>query len=268
MDDTFRLGRILGIPIAISWTWLLVFALSVWSLSAEVFPSTNPGLTGTTYFGMGVASVLLFFASLLLHELGHAVEARREGMAIDGITLWLLGGIARFRGMFPSPGAEFRIAIAGPLVTAVIGGLFVLLAGLSHFGSGIDGVLAWLAYINLFVLSFNLIPALPLDGGRVLRSALWKMRGNFAWATSATAVVSRLFGALMVAAGILAFFATGLFSGLWLAFVGWFLLRAARGEAAAEVATDDARFHGRRGPDAAGSHPERHATGGAWRLPD
>jgi Zn-dependent protease len=230
MNDTFKLGRIAGIPIGLNWTWLFVFALFVWSLASAVFPSTNPGLATATYFEMGVAAVLLFFGSLLLHEFGHAVQARREGVEIKGITLWLFGGVARFAGMFPSAGAEFRIAIAGPLVTAVLALAFVGVAAATSFHPAVDGVFAWLGYINLLLLAFNLLPALPLDGGRVLRSALWRTRGDFAWATAIAANVGRVIAGLMIAAGLLTFFTQGAFGGVWLALIGWFVFGAAGSE--------------------------------------
>jgi Zn-dependent protease len=163
MNGNFTLGRVGGIELRINWSWLVVFALIVWSLAAGVFPSQNPGLSDGGYAAMAVAAAFLFFASLLLHELGHARQALREGMEIDGITLWLFGGVAQFKGSFPSAGAEFRIAIAGPLVSLGLGVGFVLLA-LAGLPSAVDGVVAWLGYINLALLVFNLIPALPLDG--------------------------------------------------------------------------------------------------------
>ena len=126
MTSTIELGRIFGIRVGINWTWLVVFALIIWTLASGVFPEANPGLSDGTYIAMAAAASLLFFASILLHELGHAVQARREGMEIEGITLWLFGGIAKFNGEFPSAGAEFRIAIAGPLVSLALGLLFVL----------------------------------------------------------------------------------------------------------------------------------------------
>jgi Zn-dependent protease/CBS domain-containing protein len=187
---------------------------------------------------MAVAAALLFFASVLLHELGHAWQARRDGLEIDGITLWLFGGVAQFKGAFPNPGAEFRIAIAGPLVTVVLSGGFALLA-LAGLPSAVDGVAAWLGYINLTLLVFNLIPALPLDGGRVLRSALWRTRGDLGWATRVAADVGRGFGYLFIALGVLMFIVEGSFSGAWLAFIGWFLLQAATAEAR-YVATEQA----------------------------
>jgi len=180
---------------------------------------------------MALVASLLFFGSLLLHELGHAIRARREGMEIEGITLWLFGGVARFKDEFPSAGAEFRIAIAGPLVTLALGVVCVAVAALAQPGEAIDGVAAWLGYINLLLLAFNLLPALPLDGGRVLRAALWAGRHDFAKATAIAARISRGFAFVMIGGGIFLFIVEGAFSGAWLAFLGWFLLMAAGSEA-------------------------------------
>jgi Zn-dependent protease len=229
VETSIRLGSIRGIEIGINWSWLVVFALLTWTLATGVFPDQNPGLSDGTYVGMAIVAAVLFFASLLAHELGHAFEAQREGLEIDGITLWLFGGVARFKGEFPSAGAEFRIAIAGPLVSLVIG-VACVLAGRADLPTGVDGVLAWLGYINLLLLAFNLLPALPLDGGRVLRAALWRARGNFRWATRVAATIGRLFGYAMIAGGIFLFIFEGAFSGAWLAFIGWFLLTAASAE--------------------------------------
>jgi Zn-dependent protease/predicted transcriptional regulator len=230
VTSSISLGRIYGIQIGINWSWLVVFALILWTLAAGIFPETNPGLSDGTYIGLAIVASLLFFASLLLHELGHAVQARREGMEIEGITLWLFGGVAKFKGMFPSAGAEFRIAIAGPLVSLALGVLFVLAAWLVTGEQRVDAVAAWLGYINLTLLVFNLLPALPLDGGRVLRSILWQARNDFRWATRVAAGVGRGFGYLLIAVGIAMFIFQGSFSGAWLAFIGWFLLQAATSE--------------------------------------
>ena len=231
MNPSFELGRIAGIRIGVNWSWLVVFALIVWSLAVGVFPSQNPGLSDGAYIAMALAAALVFFASLLLHELGHARQARREGMEIEGITLWLFGGVAQFKGAFPSAGAEFRVAIAGPVVSLGLGILFVLVAVFAGLPSAVEGVVAWLGYINLTLLVFNLLPALPLDGGRVLRSALWYFRGDLAWATRVAADVGRAFGFLFIATGIALLIFQGSFSGAWLAFIGWFLLQAATAEA-------------------------------------
>jgi Zn-dependent protease/CBS domain-containing protein len=231
MTSSVELFRIAGIRIGINWSWLVVFALITWSLASAVFPAENPGHSDAAYLVAAVVAALLFFVTLLLHELGHAFQARREGMEIDGITLWLFGGVAKFKGTFPSAGAEFRIAIAGPLVSLVLGLLFVGVAVFMALPDILDGVAAWLGYINLFLLAFNLLPALPLDGGRVLRSILWGARGDFAWATRIAAGIGRGFGFLLIAGGFaLAVFESS-FSGLWVAFTGWFLLAAAGAEA-------------------------------------
>ena len=230
MRDSFTLGRIAGISFGLNWSWLVVFALIVWTLATGIFPQTNPGFSDGAYVAIALVAALLFFTSLLLHEFGHALQAKREGMEIEGITLWLFGGVAKFKGMFPSAGAEFRIAVAGPLVSLALGVLFVLIGWLAGTPEAVDAVAAWLGYINLSLLVFNLLPALPLDGGRVLRSLLWRARGDFGWATRVAATVGRGFGYLMIGGGVFLLIFEGAFSGAWLAFLGWFLLMAAAAE--------------------------------------
>ncbi len=244
MGASLDIGRLAGIRIAIHWSWLIVFALIAWTLADAVFPAQNPGLSDAAYIAMAVTAALLFFLSLLLHELGHALQARREGMEIEGITLWLFGGVAQFKGAFPSAGAEFRIAVAGPAVSLALGLLFALGAWGIAFPEAVDGVAAWLGYINLVLLAFNMLPALPLDGGRVLRSTLWYIRGDFRLATHVAAGIGRGFGFLMIAGGLFLLIFQSSFSGAWLAFLGWFLLQAATGEArylAAQEALGDLR---------------------------
>ena len=230
MNPSFTIARIAGVRIGVNWSWLIVFALIVWTLESTVFPSSNPGLSRGTYVAMAIAAAILFFASLLLHELGHALQAKRDGVEIEGITLWLFGGVARFKGMFPSAGAELRIAVAGPVVSVLLGGLFVAVAAVGGLGNAVDGVAAWLGYINLLLLVFNLLPALPLDGGRVFRSLLWLRSGDFSRATRIASDVGRGFGYLLIGLGMLLFIVQGAWSGAWLAFLGWFLLNAAAAE--------------------------------------
>jgi Zn-dependent protease/CBS domain-containing protein len=230
LRDSLTLGRIAGIQVGVNWSWLVVLALIVWTLYSAIFPETAPGLSNATYAVMAVVAAALFFVSLLMHEFGHALVARREGMEIDGITLWLFGGVARFKGMFPSAGGEFRIAVAGPLVSLAIGVLFVLISWLSGPPRSVDAVAGYLGWVNLILVVFNLLPALPLDGGRILRSALWAGRGSFEWATRIAASIGRAFGYLFIAGGIALLIFQGTFSGAWLAFIGWFLLQAAGAE--------------------------------------
>jgi Zn-dependent protease/predicted transcriptional regulator len=187
---------------------------------------------------MAVVASLLFLASIALHELGHSWVARREGIEVDSITLWLFGGVSQLNGRFKSPGEEFRVAVSGPLVSIGLGVLFVLIA-LAGAPSEVDGVAAWLGYINLLLAAFNLLPASPLDGGRVLHSILWRAKGDFAWATRVASEVGQGFGYLFIALGLAMFVFEGSFSGAWLAFIGWFLLQGARAEAR-YVATEQA----------------------------
>jgi Zn-dependent protease len=231
MRNSYTLGRVAGIEIGLNWSVLALLALIMWTLATGVFPDTNPGLGDDTYFAMAVVASLGFFASILLHELGHAVQARRDGLEIDGITLWIFGGVARFAGMFPSAGAEFRIAVAGPLVSllltvGLLGGTWI--PGLPQ---AVDGVLAWLGIINGALLVFNLIPALPLDGGRMLRAALWQWKGDLGSATRLAAGVGRVLAIGMIALGFaMAVLGQGI-NGVWLALIGWFVLQAAGAEA-------------------------------------
>lgn len=210
---------------------VLVFALVAWTLAVGVFPDQDPGLSRGAYWAMGVIAALLFFGSVLLHELGHALQARRDDVRIEGITLWLFGGVAQFRGMYGSPGAEFRIAIAGPIVTAVIAGALLAIGAIVALPESVDGVVYWLGYINLSVLVFNLLPALPLDGGRLLHAALWRYRRDLRWATRVGAGIGVAFGYLMIGGGLALWLTRTGFGGLWLAVIGWFLTTAARAEA-------------------------------------
>jgi len=228
--DSITIGRIAGIKFGINWSWLIVFALIAWTLATRVFPESNPGLGDGTYVAMAIVAGLVFFTSLLLHELGHALQARRDGVEIEGITLWLFGGVAKFKSMFPSAGAEFRIAIAGPLVSLALGLLFLALPAVLPLPATVDGVLFWLGTINLMLLVFNLLPAFPLDGGRVLRSALWYARGDFARATHLAALIGRGFGYAFVGLGVAFLVFASPVSGIWFAFIGWFLLQAAGAE--------------------------------------
>jgi len=238
MTSSFRLGRVAGIEIGAHWSWLLIVGLIVWSLADSVFPSVNPGYSDGTYLAMAIVAALFFFVSLLLHELGHAIQAQREGIAIEGITLWVFGGVARLRGQAPSAGAELRVALAGPAVSLALGVVFLLVAiGLPLPGT-VDGVLFWLGQINLYLLVFNLLPALPLDGGRVLRAVLWARRRDFGSATRTAGALGRGFGQGLIVLGLALVIFVGDVGGLWMAFLGWFLLAAAEAELATAATRD------------------------------
>jgi len=258
MGSSLELGRIAGIRVGIHWSWLVVFALFVWTLSTNVFPSTNPGLGEGTHVAMAFVAAALFFASVLLHELGHAFQARREKIEIEGITLWLFGGVATLKGSFASAGAELRVAIAGPLVSLGLGIGFVAIALLDG-PQEVDGVAAWLGYVNIALLVFNLVPAVPLDGGRILHAGLWRLKGDFGQATRTATTIGKGFGYALIAGGV-AFFVLGdTTGGIWMAFLGWFLLAAAGAEGrygAARQALQGLRVADLMAPDPVSVEPE------------
>lgn len=239
MSATFTLGRIRGISIGLNWSLLVVVTLLVWTLAAAVFPERNPGLGEPTYMLMALAAVPLFFVSILLHELGHAFRAQREGVAIEEITLWIFGGVALLKERPQRAGSEFRIALAGPLVSLALGLAFVLAAALLRLPAAVDGVVAWLGYVNLALLAFNLVPALPLDGGRILRAALWHTRRDLRSATATATAVARTFAFGFITLGIALAIVQGTFTGIWFAFIGWFVLTAAEAEATQVAVADE-----------------------------
>ena len=211
--------------------WLLIVALITWSLGAVYYPDQVDGIAPAAAYGLGLLSALLLFASILLHELGHSLVARRNGVEIEEIDLWLLGGVARMSGYPKTAAAELRFAIAGPLVTLVIAALFGALdAALpSSAPAALRAVVEYQAFVNLTILVFNLVPAFPLDGGRVARALIWGRLGDISRATRIAASIGRFFGYAMIGLGILGA-ASGAFGGIWLAAVGFFVVVAARAE--------------------------------------
>ncbi|MBW3645517.1 MAG: site-2 protease family protein [Actinobacteria bacterium] len=233
MNESVRLGRIAGVDVGVNWTVFVIFLLITFGLAAGRFPQEHPGLEPTAYVVAGVVAGLVFLASILAHEVSHAVVAQRNGVDVDGIVLWLFGGVARLRGEPGDPGAEIRVAGVGPLVSVGLGAAFgavaVLLGGLGAPGITV-GVFAWLAVINVVLAVFNLVPAAPLDGGRILRGVLWKRRGDRLGASVTAARAGRAFGWFLVVLGLIDFVAGAGGGGLWLVLVGWFLTNAAGAE--------------------------------------
>ncbi len=229
--SSIRVGRLAGIPIGVQPLWILIVGLITWSLGAVYYPDQVDGIAPLAAYGLGLLSALLLFASILLHELGHSLVARRNGVEIEEIDLWLLGGVARMAGYPKTAGAELRFAIAGPAVTLAIAALFgaIDLALPSSAPAGLRAVVEYQAFVNLAILVFNLLPAFPLDGGRVARALIWGRIGDIARATKIAASIGRGFGYAMVALGILGATA-GAFGGIWLAAVGFFVVFAARAE--------------------------------------
>jgi Zn-dependent protease/CBS domain-containing protein len=230
---TFTLGRIAGVRIGVHWSVLVIFGLIAAGLAAGRLPEAHPHHLWVAYALAGLVTAVVFFASLLAHELAHAVQARRNGVAVDDIVLWLLGGATRMRAEAPSPAAELRISGAGPLVSLVLGVGFGLvasaLAAVSAPGLVVESV-AWLAAINILLALFNAIPAAPLDGGRLLRAFLWWRTGDRLRATAGASAAGRVFGWMLVALGLWWFLWAASFGALWLALIGWFLVVAATEE--------------------------------------
>jgi Zn-dependent protease len=232
-----RVGRLLGIPLWIHVSWFAVLGLVVWSVTVE-FGAALPELPLVERLAMASFTGVAFFACLAIHEVAHAVVARRFGVVVRGITLFMLGGVAEIEGELPSPGSEFAVALAGPASSVVIASAFALGSGWAdRLGwTGAEGVLFTLSVVNLGVAVFNLIPGLPLDGGRILRAAIWRRTGSFVRATRVAAVGGRIVAASLVSIGI-GVTLTGDPVALWyvpMGFFIWFLARAS-GKAAPPV---------------------------------
>jgi Zn-dependent protease/predicted transcriptional regulator len=230
MRASFRLGRVAGVPVGVNWSVLVIFALIAWALAARQFPRAYPGEPGWAYVVAGLAAAVVFFVGLLAHEVAHAVVAKRNGLGVEGITLWLFGGVSELKGDAPNPGAELRIAGIGPLVSLVIGVLFggvaVALALAGQRGLPV-GALSWLAGINLLLAVFNVLPAAPLDGGRLLRAAVWKATGDRTRASVVAARAGWALGVVLIGLGLWQFLVGAGIGGLWLVLIGWFLIGAA-----------------------------------------
>jgi Zn-dependent protease len=240
------LFHVRGIRIGIDYSWFFVLFLIIFVLSDSYRAVLDTGSGDALPYLLAVISALAFFASILLHELGHAFVAVRHGIGISDITLWMFGGVARMNRDSDTPGTEFKVAIAGPLVTLAIGvacaAIGVASAGWSEFWKAmlIEGsahttpvlaVVAWLASINGLILVFNLIPAFPLDGGRVARAIAWKVTGDRNRATRGAARLGQGFSYLFIAVGIIWFLRGDIIGGIWLALIGFILLQSARGTA-------------------------------------
>ena len=229
MSGSFSLGKVLGIPVRLHATWFLVAVLVTVSLAAGFFPEQYGGWSPTTYWLVGAATAVLFFASVLLHELGHSVVALREKVPVKSITLFIFGGVAQIGTEPPTAGAEFRIAVAGPLVSFALAAVFTGLGAVLGAIESLSAPLAYLGRINLILGAVNLIPGFPLDGGRVLRALLWKTGGTFRSATRWASRAGQLVAVGFILYGVAQLFlGAGLLGGLWYVFIGWFLNNAAQ----------------------------------------
>jgi Zn-dependent protease/CBS domain-containing protein len=209
MSGTFQLGHLFGIDIRFHFSWIFIFVLIAWSLAGAFLPQNYPGWSTTTYWIVGVIGSVLLFASVLVHELSHSLVAVSRGYKVSGITLFFLGGVSEIEEEAAKASEEFWIAVVGPLTSLVLAAIFWVLLQVN------PGV-------------FNLIPAFPLDGGRVLKAAVWQATGNLSRANAVAASIGSLFGFTMIGIGIVVAFVTrNFFSGLWLVFIGWFIQSAA-----------------------------------------
>lgn len=224
-------GKIAGIEISLDYSWFILFFLIFWSFSQWAFPSQHPGLSQQVYLWMGAAGTLLFFASLLGHELSHSLVAQAKGIEMEGITLFVFGGMARTSREAETPGEEFQIAGVGPVSSFVFAALFWgvgVLGEIRGWSAALVTVADYMAFLNLALAVFNLFPGFPLDGGRLLRAAVWRFTGSLRRATRVATTAGRFLGYALVALGILVLFTGGgLVGALWFVFIGWFLSNAA-----------------------------------------
>ena len=233
LRSQIKLGRIAGIEIGLHYSWFIIAFLIAFSLAAH-FHSVTPGWSEAAIWGAAIITAICFFVALLLHELAHSIVAKSRGLKVRAITLFALGGVSQIESEASDAKSEFWIAIVGPLTSLVIG---LVLLGIVRVAGGYAGgepanpviaVLMWLGYINVMLAAFNMIPGYPLDGGRVLRAVIWWFTKNGERATRAAAQVGQGVAILFIFWGLYRFFVGANFGGLWLAFIGWFLLDAAR----------------------------------------
>lgn len=226
-----KIFKLLGFEVKLDWSWIIIATLIVWTLAKGIFPENFPGLPEEHYWWMGVAGALGLFASIILHELCHSLVSRRFGIPMRGITLFIFGGVAEMNEDPPSAKAEFLMAAAGPLSSL---GIALSLYGFLALGRGdgwslpVGGTLGYLAYINVVLAAFNLVPAFPLDGGRILRSALWKWKGNVRWATRVASAIGSGFAIGLIFLGVFQFLMGNVIGGIWFFLIGLFLRNAAQ----------------------------------------
>jgi Zn-dependent protease len=225
------LFKLFGFEVRIDLSWVILAILIAWSLSAGLFPLRYEGLSSQTYWIMGIVGAIGLFFSIVVHELSHSLVARQFGIPIKGITLFLFGGVAEMKKEPPSPKAEFMMAIAGPLSSILLAAVFYMIAQITQnagWSEAIYGVIKYLAWLNGILAVFNLVPAFPLDGGRILRAVLWGWKNDLRWATRIAAGIGSGFGLFLIFMGILQFFGGNFISGMWWFFIGMFLRSAAK----------------------------------------
>ncbi len=239
----FKLFTIFGFEVRVDYSWIVIAVLVTWSLAVGLFPGYSPGLPAATYWIMGAVGALGLFVAIIFHELSHSLVARRYGLAMRGITLFVFGGIAHMEEEPDSPRTEFLMAIAGPLASILFGAVAwgILAAGRGRWAAPVAGVLGYLWTVNWLLAVFNLIPAFPLDGGRVLRAALWNWKKNLRWATRISSRIGTGFAFLLIAAGFYSIFRGSLVGGIWWILIGLFLRSASQMSYQRLIMTDSLR---------------------------
>lgn len=228
----FEIFRILGFPIRIDLSWIIILVLVTYSLAVGYFPASHPGMPTTAYWAMGFVAAIGLFLSILFHELSHSVMARHFKIKIEGITLFIFGGVAEMADESPSPKVEFWVALMGPLASILLAFLFIKSSSLAvqyQANQGLTLILYYLGFMNGLLAVFNLVPAFPLDGGRIFRSILWAIKKDYIWATRVSAALGQGFGWLLVAFGVFSFFQRNPLGGFWYILIGFFLKQASRG---------------------------------------
>lgn len=228
MRNSFQIGRIFGISIRIDYSWFIIFAMLLWSLSTHYFPEMYRWRTLSTYWIMGFITAIAFFMSILAHELAHSLVSKAKGVSVESITLFIFGGVAQVTDEPRKPSNEFWMALSGPLTSLALAGIFgAFYLSLRYVATPVRAMFAWLTGINMSVAIFNLIPGFPLDGGRLLRAIVWKITGDLRKSTRVASIVGRVVAYLFVFWGLWRLFYGDWIGGVWIAFIGWFLDRAA-----------------------------------------
>lgn len=246
MKSQIRLGRIFGVEIGLHYSWFLIAVLITFSLAGQ-FGITNSDWSPVLRWGVAIVTAILFFASIVIHELSHAMVAKLRGVPVRSITLFALGGVAQMEKEAADAKTEFWMGIIGPITSFVIGVLCLALTFATgwtppEFPAGpLPAMLMWLGYINIVLAIFNMVPGFPLDGGRVLRAIIWWITGSAKRATTIAARVGQIIAFAMIVFGVMQFFGGAGFSGLWLAFIGWFLLSASRESYSQMMVTESLR---------------------------
>lgn len=229
MPGSFHLGKLAGIDIYINYSWIIILVFLTWSLATGWFAVLYPGWSSALYWITSLVAAVLLFLSVLLHELAHSLVARRRGLQVKNITLFIFGGVSNIEQEPASPGIEFQMTVVGPVTSLALGGIFfLLLLPLRGVNSPVVAILGYLGLTNVLLGVFNLLPGFPLDGGRVLRSIIWRATGNLHRATRVAVIVGEVLAYLFILVGLWLFFIGDILDGVWFGFIGWYLLSSAR----------------------------------------